>query len=193
MTEKLYDKDSYIQSFEASVISCTQTDKGFEIVLDKTAFFPTEGGQECDTGTLGGATVKAVEIVGDDIYHYTDIPLEAGADVQGVIDFEERYRKMQNHSGEHIICGIAHKLHGCENVGFHLGADYVTMDLDKPLTEEELRAFIVANIAKHKVPKYITFVDSFPMNAAGKILKYKMREQAVELLGLQADSKIETA
>ncbi len=64
---------------------------------------------------------------------------------------------------------------------------------DSGLTEEELRAFIVANIAKHKVPKYITFVDSFPMNAAGKILKYKMRENAVEMLGLQAASKIETA
>jgi len=61
------------------------------------------------------------------------------------------------------------------------------------LTEEKLREFIVANIAKHKVPKYIAFVDSFPMNAAGKILKYKMREWAVEYLGLQADSKIETA
>ncbi len=64
---------------------------------------------------------------------------------------------------------------------------------DSDLTEEKLREFIVANIAKHKVPKYITFVDSFPMNAAGKILKYKMREWAVEKLNLQADSKIETA
>ena len=61
------------------------------------------------------------------------------------------------------------------------------------LTEDELKEYIKANMAKHKVPRYITFVDSFPMNAAGKILKYKMREQAIELLGLQADSKIETA
>ena len=61
------------------------------------------------------------------------------------------------------------------------------------MTEEALREFIVANIAKHKVPKYIRFVDSFPMNAAGKILKYKMREEAIEYLGLQDASKIVTA
>ena len=61
------------------------------------------------------------------------------------------------------------------------------------LTEESLREFIVANIAKHKVPRYIRFVDSFPMNAAGKILKYKMREEAIEYLGLQDASKIVTA
>ncbi len=148
MTEKLYDQNSYIQEFEATVISCTQTDNGYEIVLDKTAFFPTEGGQECDTGTLDGIVVKDVALKGEEICHYTDLPLEAGKTVHGAIDFEERYRKMQNHSGEHIICGIAHKLHGCENVGFHLGADYVTMDLDKPLTEEELRHIeILANKA----------------------------------------------
>ena len=64
---------------------------------------------------------------------------------------------------------------------------------DCPLTEESLREFIVANLAKHKVPKYIRFVDSFPMNAAGKILKYKMREEAIEYLGLQDASKIVTA
>ncbi len=64
---------------------------------------------------------------------------------------------------------------------------------EETLMEEELRAFILANMAKHKVPRYITFVESFPMNAAGKILKYKMRENAVEELGLHAESKIETA
>ena len=73
-----------------------------------------------------------------------------------------------------------------------LGEECVVMAL-KTLTEEELHEFILANMAKHKVPRYITFVDSFPMNAAGKILKYKMRENAVEMLGLQAASKIETA
>ena len=64
---------------------------------------------------------------------------------------------------------------------------------DDSLTEEELREYIKANLAKHKVPRYIAFVDSFPMNAAGKILKYQMREQAVESLSLQDASKIETA
>ncbi len=148
MTNKLYDTDSYLQEFEATVLSCDKADNGYRVILDSTAFFPTEGGQECDTGTLGDAKVVAVVIENDTVYHYTDSPLTPRDKVHGSIDFEERYRKMQNHSGEHIICGIAHKLHGCENVGFHLGKDYVTMDLDKPLTEEQIREIeILANKA----------------------------------------------
>jgi len=148
MTNKLYDTDSYIAEFDAQVVSCDKTDKGYRILLDGTAFFPTEGGQECDTGSIGDAKVVDVVIENDTIYHYTDLPLNPGDTVHCTIDFKERYRKMQNHSGEHIICGIAHKLHGCENVGFHLGKDYVTMDLDKPLTEEQIRQIeILANEA----------------------------------------------
>lgn len=139
MTEKLYDSDSYIKEFDATVTECIKTEKGYRICLDKTAFFPTEGGQLCDTGKLNDVCITDVIIEADTIYHFADSPIEAGTKVHGVLDFGERYRKMQNHSGEHIICGIAHKLHGCENVGFHLGADYVTMDLDKALTEEEIR------------------------------------------------------
>ena len=139
MTEKLYDSDSYIKEFDATVTECIETEKGYRICLDKTAFFPTEGGQLCDTGRLNDICITDVVIDGETIYHFADSPIGVGEKVQGVLDFDERYRKMQNHSGEHIICGIAHKLHGCENVGFHLGADYVTMDLDKALTEEEIR------------------------------------------------------
>ena len=148
MTEKLYDFDSYINVFEAVVLSCEATENGYKIILDKTAFFPTEGGQMCDTGRLNDIPVTNVTIENETIYHFTFSPIEIGEKVFGTIDFNERYRKMQNHTGEHIICGIAHKLHGCENVGFHLGADYVTMDLDKPLTENQLREIeILANKA----------------------------------------------
>ena len=148
MTEKLYDSDSYIKEFDATVLLCEKLQDNYKIILDKTAFFPTEGGQVCDTGTLDGIPVTDVQTENDIIYHLTPYPIERGKKVHGVIDFEERYRKMQNHSGEHIICGIAHRLHGCENVGFHLGSDYVTMDLDKPLTEEQIREIeILANNA----------------------------------------------
>ncbi len=151
MTEKLYDYNSYMTEFDAVVLCCEKTDSGYRTVLDQTAFFPTEGGQMCDTGKVDGIEVKDVVIEGDTIYHLTDTPLEVNSKVHGIIDFEERYRKMQNHTGEHIICGIAHRLYGCENVGFHLGADYVTMDLDKPLTEENIREIeILANKAVYK-------------------------------------------
>jgi len=139
MTEKLYDYNGYMTEFDAEIISCENTESGFRTVLDRTAFFPTEGGQMCDSGYLNDTAVFDVTIENGVIYHHTHAPFKEGDTVHGTIDFKERYRKMQNHSGEHIICGIAHKLYGCENVGFHLGADYVTMDLDKPLEEEEIR------------------------------------------------------
>ncbi len=85
------------------------------------------------------------------------------------------------------VIGVPDKQYGEEAMAC------VIMKDDSTLTIEELREFIVANVAKHKVPKYIRFVDSFPMNAAGKILKYKMREEAIEYLGLQDASKIVTA
>lgn len=151
MTEKLYDANSYLASFEAKVRSCENTKRGYKILLDKTAFFPEEGGQCCDRGKLGGADVTYVEICGDEIYHYCSCPFEAGDTVSGEIDFSLRYRNMQNHTGEHILCGLAHKLFECENVGFHLGADYVTMDLDKPLTRENLDEIeLLANEAVYK-------------------------------------------
>lgn len=138
MTKKLYDENSYATTFNAEVLSCERTDKGYEIVLDKTLFFPEEGGQSADEGTLNGNEITDVQIKNDVIYHYCTSPFEIGEHVEGNIDFKSRYRKMQNHTGEHIICGIAHKLYGYENVGFHLGADYVTMDLDGPLTREQI-------------------------------------------------------
>ena len=148
MTEKLYDYSSYTTEFDAVVLTCEKAYNGYRITLDKTAFFPTEGGQTCDTGILNDITVTDVTLENDTIYHFTDKAIEVGSTVHGKIDFEERYRKMQNHTGEHIICGIAHKLHGCENVGFHLGGDYVTMDLDKPLTDSQIEEIeVLANKA----------------------------------------------
>lgn len=151
MTEKLYDYDGYATEFDAVVLSCEDTGKGFKTLLDRTLFFPEEGGQCCDTGKIDGADITHVELCGDEIYHYSKTCFEVGTTVHGVIDFAPRYRNMQNHTGEHIICGIAHKLHECENVGFHLGADYVTMDLDKPLTQEDIDNIeVLANEAVYK-------------------------------------------
>ena len=151
MTEKLYDNNSYVTEFDAVVISCEKKDNVYRILLDKTLFFPEEGGQCADRGTLNGKEILHVELCGDEIYHHCTEAFEQGEAVHGVIDFELRYRNMQNHTGEHIICGLAHKLHGCENVGFHLGADYVTMDLDKPLTQEDIdKIELLANEAVYK-------------------------------------------
>ena len=138
MTEKLYEVDSYVQSFTAQVVSCTPVPDGFAVVLDRTAFFPEGGGQPCDTGRLGGARVLAVHTDGETITHTTDAPLTAGETVDGCLDWPARLDAMQQHTGEHILSGALHRLFGAENVGFHIGSPYVRMDTSIPLTQEQL-------------------------------------------------------
>lgn len=137
-TLRLYEQDSELYVFDAKVIACEMRNGTYAIELDQTAFFPEGGGQYADPGTLGGLIVRDVQIENGRILHTTDEPLTLGSTVQGVVDAEERFVRMQNHSGEHILCGIAHTRWGAENVGFHLGDHEMTMDLDIPLTEEQL-------------------------------------------------------
>lgn len=136
-TIKLYDEDAYRTEFTAQVLSCEKTDKGYCIELDRTCFFPEEGGQSPDKGVLAGADVTDVQIKGDTIYHFTNQPLEAGESVSGSIDWKHRFSNMQQHSGEHIFSGIVNKKYGYNNVGFHLSDQIVTMDYDGPLTREQ--------------------------------------------------------
>lgn len=138
-TERIYDSDAYCKEFTATVLSCVPgRKKGYEVVLDRTAFFPEGGGQPGDRGTLGGVPVTDTRERGDEVVHFTDAPLEAGATVQGALDWEFRFDNMQNHSGEHILTGVIHRHTGCSNVGFHMGTETITVDLDVEITPEEL-------------------------------------------------------
>lgn len=139
MTEKLYDIDSYIQEFDAIVKVCEPSKEGYKVVLDRTTFFPEGGGQYADTGVLGDVNVLDVQEKENVIWHFTDAPLPVGASVHGRIDWEKRFESMQQHTGEHIVSGIVHERFGYNNVGFHLGADYCTMDFNGPITREELK------------------------------------------------------
>ncbi len=138
MTERLYERDSYLNSFEAKVLSCEQAEDGFFVVLDKTAFFPEGGGQAADKGTLGSATVLDVQQKGDTIVHKTDTPFEIGATVKGELDWSTRYNRMQSHTGEHILSGVVHALFGYDNVGFHMGEEFMTVDFSGPLTAADI-------------------------------------------------------
>ena len=142
-TSRLFDSDAYLSEFTASVISCVKDGAAFVVVLDKTAFFPEEGGQSPDTGKISDARVTHVYEKDGIIYHVTDKELTPGDGVFCSIDFDERYRKMQSHTGEHVLCGVAHRLFGCENVGFHLSEEYVRVDLDVYLDRERV-AFLEA-------------------------------------------------
>ena len=136
MTEKLFYKDSYIKEFNANVLSCEKDKNLYKIILDKTAFFPEGGGQTSDTGYISDAKIVDVQEENGIIYHYAE--KEAYGTVFCKLDFERRYIKMQSHTGEHIMSGVAHNLFGAENVGFHLGDDVITMDYDIQFTKEQL-------------------------------------------------------
>ena len=139
MTEKLYYADSRLFAFRARVTGCEEGEGGFLVTLDRTAFFPEGGGQSADTGSLGSARVLDAREKGDEIVHLTDAPLPVGETVAGAVDAEQRLRRMQEHSGEHVVSGLAHRLFGFDNVGFHMGEGGVTVDLSGELDEARLR------------------------------------------------------
>lgn len=138
MTEKLYYKDAYIKEFCASVMSVTAEGDRFAVVLDKTAFFPEEGGQSSDKGYIDGAAVLDVYERDGTVYHFCDRALECGHTVSCVLDFDMRFEKMQMHTAEHILCGIIHSKYGYDNVGFHLSDEEVVFDINAVLTAEEI-------------------------------------------------------
>ena len=136
--KKLYYQDSHLTSFEAKVTGCESVKGGFEVTLSATAFYPEGGGQPSDTGLLGNIKVLSVREKDGEIYHLCSAALPVGATVTGVIDWDRRLDFMQQHSGEHIVSGIIHKKYGYHNVGFHIGADVVTIDFDGPIPVEDL-------------------------------------------------------
>ena len=139
---KLYDLDAYATEFDAKVVSCEAVTYNkqdvYAVILDRTLFFPEEGGQSPDKGTLDGKTVLDAQIKKDIVTHYLEQPVEAGATVHGVIDWKHRFSNMQQHSGEHIFSGIVHRDYGFNNVGFHLSDNIVTMDFDGVLSAEQI-------------------------------------------------------
>ena len=137
-TRKLYYEDSHLREFEAEVLSCEETPKGWEVILDATAFYPEGGGQACDLGVLGGVRVMDARERGETVVHLCDGPLAAGQTVRGVIDWERRFDQMQQHSGEHILSGLIHRHFGCHNVGFHVGSGVMEVDFDGPMTLEQV-------------------------------------------------------
>ncbi len=137
-TRKLYYENAYTRSFTATVLVCEAEGDRFRVLLDQSAFFPEEGGQAADPGTLNGIAVLDVREKDGLLVHYTAAPLAVGESVTGEIDWPERFRKMQNHSGEHILSGVVFRRHGFENTGFHLSADGFTLDFSQELSRREL-------------------------------------------------------
>ena len=136
-TEKLYYADPFLTEFTAVVQSCEAGKNGFLVTLDRTAFYPEGGGQPADHGTLGDALVLDVHEKQGVVFHTLDKKVEIGETVTGHVNWARRFDHMQQHSGEHIISGILCADYHCDNVGFHMGADTVTIDYNTDISWEQ--------------------------------------------------------
>lgn len=178
MTERLYYADSKMKRFTAAVTSCEAVKDGYAVTLDRTAFFPEGGGQAGDSGLIGRARVSDTQEKNGEIIHYVNQPLTVGEVYDCAIDWEIRFRRMQNHSGEHIVSGLVHKKYGYNNIGFHMGNDFVTIDFDGELTWEQLaeleREANLAVAADHKISA------SFPPEEVLEKLQYRSKLELTE-------------
>lgn len=189
MTQKLYYIDAYTKEFDAELLSVTATERGFDVVLDRTAFFPEEGGQSADTGSIGSARVLDVYEQQGIIHHLTDISPE-GKQVHCVLDFDSRFEKMQCHTAEHILCGIIHRLFGLDNVGFHLGADEVTFDVDGVLDRAQLDR--VEQLANEAVFANLKVETEFPVAEELPSIKYRAKLDLTEGVRLVRIGDVDT-
>ncbi len=178
MTEKLYDQDSHLRQFEARVLRCEKAGGRWAVVLDRTAFFPEGGGQSADTGTLGGVPVLDVSIREGTVTHFLASPLPEGETVTGVLDWEKRFRRMQNHSGEHLLSGLVHREYGYRNVGFHLADGDVTVDFDGELDREQLDA--LETEANRAIAENVPVTCWYPSEEELQRLEYRSKLELTE-------------
>ena len=178
MTERLYYADSKMKCFTATVTSCEAVKDGYAVTLDRTAFFPEGGGQAGDSGLIGRTRVSDTQEKNGEIIHYVNQMLTVGEVYDCAIDWEIRFRRMQNHSGEHIVSGLVHKKYGYNNIGFHMGNDFVTIDFDGDLTWEQLaeleREANLAVAANHKI------CASFPPEEVLEKIQYRSKLELTE-------------
>ncbi len=172
-TVRLFDIDSTAHQFEAKVVSCLPCGDRYTVILDKTLFFPEEGGQSSDTGKLGGARVTAVREEQGVIYHTVDRALETNTVISGEIDYPERFRKMQNHTGEHIVSGLIWQKFGLHNVGFHLSDDEMTADFDGVLDSEQI--FTIETLANRAVFECHAVKGYYPIAEELALLEYRSK------------------
>lgn len=183
--KKLYYEDVHMTEFEAVVTECTYDEKKqiYKVVLDQTAFFPEEGGQVADKGSISISSTSTLPLLdahikNDIIYHYVEQEIPAGTKVKGNVDWSQRFDFMQQHSGEHIISGLVNKYYGYDNVGFHLGLQEVTLDFNGVLTLEQLREIEIK--ANEAVWKNFPIDIEFPSSEKLQTLEYRSKLDLTE-------------
>lgn len=173
--DKLYYDSAYIKEFESEVLSCRQGKKGWEATLSATAFYPEGGGQPADTGVLGSVRVTDVHERDGEVIHYIDGPLPVGETVRGIIDWDRRFRHMQEHSGEHLVSGLIHQRFGYDNVGFHMGTDEVTIDFNGLLEWEDLMA--IEEKANGMIWENLEISAVYPEEKELKAMDYRSKKE----------------
>jgi len=192
MTGRLYYADAYRREFDALVSRVERRTGGTAVFLDRTAFYPTSGGQPFDIGTLGDPeriALRVLDVVdeGDEIAHIVDSDaIVEGQPVHGVVDWTRRFDHMQQHTGQHVLSAAADRLFGARTVSFHLGADASTIDLSRELTPQELvRAELEANrIVWENRPVAIRSVSAEEA-AALPLRKESVREGTLRLIDVE--------
>lgn len=174
-TEKLYYEDPFLREFTGTILKCESCGPVWKVVLDRTAFYPEGGGQPADHGTLNGVPVTDVHEKDGVIFHTCADNVEIGAAVTGVLDWDRRFDHMQQHSGEHIISGILCGLYHCDNVGFHLGAETVTIDYNADISWEQTLA--AERLANEAVWADRTVEITYPSPEALKSLEYRSKKE----------------
>jgi len=188
-TVKLYYKDPYLRCFDAKVVSCEATKDGLSIILDQTAFYPEGGGQPADHGKIGDLDVTDVHEKDGVIVHtcigrqglLSDADLSAEVTVPSVdtivhcsLDWDRRFDHMQQHSGEHIVSGMLCEAFSCNNVGFHMGADFVTIDYDASMSEEDIRR--IEEKANRYIAENHAFEELWPSAEELAVLPYRSKK-----------------
>ena len=175
MTEKLFYSDPFLKEFTATVLSCTEEKGAYAVILDRTAFYPEGGGQPADHGTLGGVTVTDTRDRSGEVVHLCDNPLTVGESVTGTSDWARRFDFMQQHSGEHIVSGIICGKFNCDNVGFHVGKDTVTIDFNADITPDDLAE--IEKAANTYIQADHAISITFPSPEELKVIDYRSKKE----------------
>jgi len=140
MSEKLYYKDAFIREFTANIKDFFRKNSKYHVLLDRTAFYPEGGGQPSDIGTIAGIEVEHVYKEKDNVFHIMELIPEKKVELKCKINWDKRFDHMQQHTGEHIISAIFYNMFNANNIGFHLGEDYVSIDLDIDISEDNINS-----------------------------------------------------
>jgi alanyl-tRNA synthetase len=182
MTHRLYFTDAYLTTFAATVTA--RADDGRRLYLDRTAFYPTSGGQPFDTGRLGGAVVIDVIDEGDRIAHLLDAPA-AGDRLEGVIEWARRFDHMQQHTGQHLLSAVLAERFGLATVSVHFGRESATLDLDAAAVQHAqlVDAELAANaVVSENRPVTVSFEEA---GSAPGLRKASDREGTLRIVTIE--------